>query len=217
MDCESPFNIKEECSSGKKELADDDGIDEPCVYAEMGCKEILTSGQQEEHENICQYAVCYCPACYEFEASANELYEHFTRDHLDGEVDVVCFQYNMVFRISLDAETEYSLILREEKDGVLFMIHTENEENFRLVSMGCIGAPLKTKFDYDLVARSAESSSLRFRSFTKTEGRYDEDKSSPDPFVVPSAFITSKQFAYELELDVCIWKRDISPAQIKIM
>lgn len=174
-----------------------------CKNAKYGCKETINYSKKQEHEKTCFYEPCSCPISdCNFVGSSNQLYQHFNIKHKNSAVR---FSYNTLLRITLKAD-EKSLILQEEKDNVLFILHNSVVEGFgNLLTVNCIASKSdELLLDYDIQARdSSRLHCLKFQSITATTQKLDDMPSPTRYLLVPWDF-----FGYNghLGLDICIWK-----------
>ena len=108
-----------------------------CQNVQYGCKETVTFSKKKDHEKSCTYSPCSCPlrTC-DFVSSSKQLYQHFSRQHMDSSVR---FDYNSNFTVTLKDSDDF-LVLQERNDNVLFILDSDIETCGILVWVSCIWA-----------------------------------------------------------------------------
>ncbi|KAL5809983.1 hypothetical protein ACOSQ3_026679 [Xanthoceras sorbifolium] len=180
-----------------------------CKHSKYGCKEKMSYSQRHDHEKTCRHAPCSCPlpdCC--FVGSSSQVYQHFTSRHKNSAVQ---FQYSKVSHVALNIN-EDCLVLQEEIDGVLFILHNRSEVVGHVISLTCIAPSWKGGCFYDILA-SRGGSTVRFQSYTNcTDGQINCTPPVRGSLLVPSSFFDSHGL---LKLDLCIWRYGISPKLIQ--
>lgn len=176
-----------------------------CSNAKYGCKAAVCYNKKSDHEKTCIYAPCSCPlsTCI-FVASSKQLYIHFSRKH---PISATCFLYGSMFSVTLNVNDKL-LVLKEQNDGVLFVLNNSVEILGNLVRLYCIGPCSSTGgFPYTLLAK-IQGSSLQLQSFTKNRQHFgDKPPSTGTGFLlIPSDFFGSSG---QFKLDVCIQRNTV--------
>ncbi|GKC04299.1 aminotransferase-like mobile domain-containing protein, partial [Tanacetum coccineum] len=85
-----------------------------------GCNMAMLLRYQNEHEQVCPHATCFCPypSC-PFTGSHENLYLHFGLKH---EADITRFTYGTTFSLCVGINQEY-LFLQEEQASVIFILN----------------------------------------------------------------------------------------------
>ncbi|KAJ7975798.1 E3 ubiquitin-protein ligase [Quillaja saponaria] len=157
-----------------------------CNNAEYGCQETMSYSEKKDHEKTCIYVPCLCPhSDCNFAAPVTVLSLHFSVNHRNSAMS---FIYNSFFPICLSATEKY-LVLQEQNEGVLFILHNHMELVGNIVTVTCIGPCLsKVGAYYELSAKSDQGSCLRLQSYAKiTQGRVT-DIPSPGCLLIPFGF-----------------------------
>ncbi|KDP22664.1 hypothetical protein JCGZ_02506 [Jatropha curcas] len=181
-----------------------------CQNLKYGCKEIVNYSKKVDHEKICSHAPCFCPSSgCSFVGSSRQIYQHFSNKHKGA---AVLFRYGNTFPVFFTLNDK-SRILREEKEGVLFILNNTAEVVGNIITVSCIGpSSPKGGYFYELAAKM-EGSNLKFQSFTKNIRKVnDDDPHSQDFLVVPASFFGSYG---QISLDLCIWRYGTCPANIQ--
>ncbi|KAG6720456.1 hypothetical protein I3842_03G063000 [Carya illinoinensis] len=170
-----------------------------------GCKEAVSYSKKNEHGKTCMYAPCSCPLSNcNFIDSYKQLYLHFSRKHPSSAVG---FLYDCMFSISLNVDEKF-IVLREQYDGVLFVLNNSIELLGNILAISCIGPCSSTRgFVYTLLAR-AHGDILRLQSSTKYIQQRVDDPPSTCFILIPSDFFVSGQ----LKLDVRIQQNNAAAA-----
>ncbi|KAI9162052.1 hypothetical protein LWI28_023334 [Acer negundo] len=180
-----------------------------CKNSKYGCKETMSYSQRHDHEKTCQHAPCWCPLSdCGFVGTCSRLYQHFMDRHKSSAVQ---FRYNKVCHVALNINVEF-LVLQEEIDGALFILHNRSEIIGNVISLSCIAPSQKGGCFYDILARPG-GSTVRFQSYTNSmESRINCPPLVQGSLLVPSSFFDSHGL---LKLDLCIWRYGISPKLIQ--
>ncbi|KAL9226517.1 hypothetical protein vseg_002323 [Gypsophila vaccaria] len=168
-----------------------------CCYIKNGCKETVSYCKKHEHEEKCIFAPCLCPVtdCLS-RGSPEKLSDHMCREHSDL---VVHFRYNSAFSVAMGKDENF-LVLREEKDGFLFILSHGNT-----VSVKCMSSNSSDDgFIYDIVLRRG-CSSLKFQSSTHPTIGQLSVPASVDYVMVPGYFYHT---GGRLKMEICVWSKD---------
>ncbi|KAL4577583.1 hypothetical protein LXL04_013692 [Taraxacum kok-saghyz] len=163
-----------------------------CKYRWSGCRETLMFTKKSEHENKCRHTICFCPITFvqpstpcNYRHTYKNVYDHFCRDHLAYSVP---FVYHKELDITVE-ETQKRIVLREQEDGVLFILNHDNQEYGRVFNVECIGPGAFTgAFVYRLTAKCIEPySCLTMESVAAVFSKWQEH--NPKNYLtVPSGF-----------------------------
>lgn len=162
-----------------------------CRNSEYGCKETVNFSKKNDHEKSCTYIPFSCPfSLCNFISPFNQLSSHLIDKH---SISLRHFQFNSLIHLDLKMieinETE--VILKEEKEGVLFRLNVGIELIGDVISVNCIGPPsLNRRYPYDLIARKG-GISLSLKSFAETIEEVPETLPSTGFLLVPSDFHSS--------------------------
>ncbi|XP_015583003.2 E3 ubiquitin-protein ligase SINA-like 10 [Ricinus communis] len=182
----------------------------PCHNLKYGCKEMVSYSKKLDHDKICNNTPCSCPlsGC-SFVGSSRQLYQHFSIKHKGSAAP---FRYNITFPVFFTLNDK-SLILQEEKEGVVFFLKNTAEILGNVITVNCLGGPSsKGGYFYELAARM-EGSNLKFQSFTKNIQKVNHDDPHSDTFlIIPGSFFGSYG---QISLDLCIWRHGTYPKEIR--
>ncbi|GKB14769.1 aminotransferase-like mobile domain-containing protein [Tanacetum coccineum] len=121
-----------------------------------GCNIAMLLRYQNEHEQVCPHATCFCPypSC-PFTGSHENLYLHFGLKH---EADITRFTYGTTFSLCVGINQEY-LFLQEEQASVIFILNHQVQLHERVIYIECVGTTiLWSEFVCQLTAKSMETS-----------------------------------------------------------
>ncbi|KAH1081839.1 hypothetical protein J1N35_021600 [Gossypium stocksii] len=170
-----------------------------CQNKKYGCKEAFSYSMKQKHGKACLFAPCSCPLpdC-DFEGSSEELSAHFGNVH---KYSATRFLYDRLAPITLGVSDKF-LILREETDGSLFILHNKVENLGNVVTLSRIGPSTERGFFYELTVKApADVSNLRLQSFTKSTPKRVDSPQSLGFLLVPSQFsCISRQIKMDLRL-----------------
>ena len=115
------------------------------------------------------------------------------------------FSYDHSFSVALKSGDE-AIILQEETDGTLFMLHNDVTHLAYAVSIRCIGPNSSgLEYDYDISVRS-QGCSLKLESFTMSIQCPTMGALSSRFLLIPSDYFgTSEPF----NLEICIWSNEL--------
>ncbi|KAH7850876.1 hypothetical protein Vadar_004079 [Vaccinium darrowii] len=126
-----------------------------CRNVKYGCTEMVTFCKKHEHEEMCMYGPCLCPIRdWNFIDSSKKLYLHFSTKHSESARS---FRYGTHFAICLDLQQTH-LILREEKEGTLFVLDNWAENLGNVVTLSCIAPSTSEPILYNIKATTGASS-----------------------------------------------------------
>ncbi|KAH7850620.1 hypothetical protein Vadar_000499 [Vaccinium darrowii] len=132
-----------------------ESLEVSCRNVKYGCTEMVIFSKKHEHEEMCTYGPCTCPLrdCGFIDSSKN-LYLHFGTKHSESAKN---FRYGTRFTIGLDLQQTH-LILREEKEGTLFVLDNWAENLGNVVTLSCIAPSTSKPILYDIKATTVDSS-----------------------------------------------------------
>lgn len=167
-----------------------------CCNAKYGCKEMISYSMKSHHENECIYVPCLCPhtGC-SFVASTKELYLHFSHRHVGSGIQ---FAYDKFISVFINTDQK-AIVLQEQNDAGLFIVHNNPESLGNMVHISCIGPKSMAGFHYDVLARS-QGTTLILQSCTKIFQGYPAGAPSTGFLLIPSDYFGSRQ----LKLDIRI-------------
>ncbi|KAI7739371.1 hypothetical protein M8C21_010714, partial [Ambrosia artemisiifolia] len=176
-----------------------------CKNAHYGCKTTMTYNKKSEHEQMCPFVTCFCPhpSC-PFAGSSNKMYLHFGIQHA---ASTTRFTYNTTFYVLVGTHQKH-IFLQEQHESVVFILNHEVKEHGRSLSIDCVGpSTLKSCFEYQIIARSLESSTLSLQCVPDIYTRWSEHPLKKNYLTVPSDFFYSSG---TLPIHLCI-KKVVSP------
>ena len=190
--CSMPIGYNR-CRAIEKVL---ESIKVSCPNAKYGCKEMFSYSRQNDHEKECIYIPCLCPhsGC-DFVASSTELSLHFSHSHVGSGIQ---FIYDTFFTVFLNIDHK-AIVLQEQNDANLFIVHNNHQLLGNLVHITCIGPKWKTRFNYDILARS-QGSSLILQSYTKIIQGHFADAPPTGLLLIPSDFFGSGQIKLDIRI-----------------
>ncbi|KAE8654945.1 ATP-dependent Clp protease proteolytic subunit 3 [Hibiscus syriacus] len=197
--CSTPIGYSR-CRAIEKVL---ESVKVSCQNTKYGCKEAFSYSLKQKHEKACPFVACSCPLpkCY-FEGSSEDLSAHFGNVH---KYSATCFLYDRLTPITFGV-SEKSLILREESDGSLFILHNKVETLGNVITLSRIGPLTERGFFYELIVKShADASTLRLQSFTKSTPKRVNNPQSLGFLLVPSRFSSSFR---QIKMDLRVWCSD---------
>ncbi|KAE8654947.1 ATP-dependent Clp protease proteolytic subunit 3 [Hibiscus syriacus] len=211
--CSTPIGYSR-CREIEKVL---ESVKVSCQNTKYGCKEAFSYSLKQKHEKACPFVPCSCPLpkCY-FEGSSEDLSAHFGNVH---KYSATCFLYDRLTTITFGV-SEKSLILREETDGSLFILHNKVETLGNVITLSRIGPITERGFFYELIVKShADGSTLRLQSFTKSTPKRVDNPQSLGFLLVPSQFSQSLGFLLvpsqlfsssfrQIKMDLRVWCSD---------
>ncbi|PWA45750.1 Aminotransferase-like mobile domain-containing protein [Artemisia annua] len=110
-----------------------------CKNHVYGCEEKLSYNKKDEHEKECPHTPCYCPISWcRFSNSYKNMNVHFTKAH---PYSATSFTYNTTFSLSVE-RSQNQVVLREENEGVIFILKQNILRSGRAFSVDCIGPPM---------------------------------------------------------------------------
>ncbi|GJX91644.1 aminotransferase-like mobile domain-containing protein [Tanacetum coccineum] len=127
-----------------------------CKNYIYGCKEKLCYNKKDEHEKKCPSTPCYCPISWcKFVNSSEHLSRHLSIAHASS---TTLFTFNTTFSFSVE-RTQRHVVLREEKEGFIFILKQNILRSGRTFSVDCIGPPmLAGGFIYHLTVKCMDTS-----------------------------------------------------------
>ncbi|KAK9115388.1 hypothetical protein Syun_022185 [Stephania yunnanensis] len=179
-----------------------------CAFGRYGCKTTIAYRRKKAHELFCSYAPCSCPVLYcSYKGSSNQLSTHFSLKHPTPAM-ATNFSYEKLFKVSLD-KSEPFVILREEEEGLLFLLHNRELKEGNSVAvryMAAYSQRSKTGFTYEVVHKTRRGGCLRFESRVERVKSREEAAhryySYADFLLIPSS--PSYSAATPLQLEMCI-------------
>ncbi|XVF31711.1 hypothetical protein REPUB_Repub17cG0015600 [Reevesia pubescens] len=180
--CASPIGYSR-CRAIEKVL---ESVKVSCQNTKYGCREAFSYSMKQKHEKTCLFVPCSCPlAGCNFEGSSKQLSGHFSNEHKSSATH---FQYGCLVPITLGVGEKF-LILREERDGSLFILNNKVETLGNVVTLSRIGPSMEKGFFYELITKAqADGSTLRLQSFTKSTPKRVDSPPSVGFLLVPSQF-----------------------------
>ncbi|KAK8569103.1 hypothetical protein V6N13_106981 [Hibiscus sabdariffa] len=197
--CSTPIGYSR-CRAIEKVL---ESVKVSCQNTKYGCKEAFSYNLKQKHEKACPFAPCSCPLpeC-SFEGSSEDLSSHFGNVH---KYSATRFLYDRLVPITLGV-LEKSLVLREETDGSLFILHNKVETLGNVVTLSRIGPSTERGFFYELIVKAqADLSTLKLQSFTKSTPKRVDSPQSLGFLLVPSQFSSSSR---QIKMDLRVWRSD---------
>ncbi|XVF71482.1 hypothetical protein PTKIN_Ptkin12aG0040800 [Pterospermum kingtungense] len=179
-----------------------ESVNVSCQNSKYGCREAFSYSMKREHGKKCPFAPCSCPfsGC-NFKGSSKQLHGHFG-NKIEHRNSATRFQYDRLVSFALGVDQKF-LILREERDGSLFILYNKVETLGNALSLSRIGPSTDECFYYELVARAGfERSSLRYASFTKSIPEKVDNPPSVGFLLVPSQFFS---IARELKMELRVY------------
>ncbi|KAK8711897.1 hypothetical protein V6N13_147156 [Hibiscus sabdariffa] len=172
-----------------------------CQNLKYGCKEAFSYSLKQKHEKACPFVPCSCPlseCC--FEGSSEDLRVHFGIVH---RYSVTRFLYDRLVSITVGV-SEKSLILREEVDGSLFILHNKVETLGNVVTLSRIGPSTERGFFYELIVKAqADVSTLKLQSFTKSSPKQVDSPQSLGFLLIPSQFCSASR---QIKMNLRVWR-----------
>ncbi|MED6193608.1 hypothetical protein PIB30_021260 [Stylosanthes scabra] len=166
-----------------------------CSHAKYGCKVTLSYSDKCVHEFNCLFMPCHCPhADCDFVSSFYDLPLHFISEH--GSSAAVRFSYDKPFAVTLQSEDDQAIVLQEETDDTLFVLHNFVFSLGNAVNVCCIQPDSLPKYRFEILGKS-KGSSLEWKSFTMNIQSSSVDTTLSSRFLV----IPSDYFA---DLETCI-------------
>nr|AFK36482.1 unknown [Lotus japonicus] len=166
-----------------------------CLNAKYGCKEVFSYSMKSDHAKECVYIPILCPHTdCDFVASSKELSLHVSHRHVGSGVQ---FTYDKFITVFLNTDQK-EIVLQEQNDAHLFIVHNKLELLGNTVHISCIGPKSMAGFHYDILARS-RGSTLILQSVTKIIQAIGHASSSVF-LLIPSKFFGCGQ----LKLDIRI-------------
>ncbi|GMI66191.1 hypothetical protein like AT5G37930 [Hibiscus trionum] len=200
--CSTPIGYSR-CRAIEKVL---ESVKVSCQNTKYGCKEAFSYNLKQKHEKACPFAPCSCPlpeCC--FEGSSEDLSAHFGNVH---KYSATRFLYGRLAPITLGV-SEKSLILREETDGSLFILHNKVEILGNVVTLSRIGPSTERGFFYELIVKAhADVSTLKLQSFTKSTPKRVDIPQSLGFLLVPSQF---SSISRQIKMDLRVSRSDRFP------
>ncbi|XP_010451914.1 PREDICTED: E3 ubiquitin-protein ligase SINA-like 8 [Camelina sativa] len=111
----------------------------PCPNVQFGCKQKFSYGEDLTHAKECTFSLCSCPArSCKYTGSYKDLYSHF-KIHKGERGYSYRFTFGDKFAEVYFELTEYtSVVMKECKDGLLFVVHCFTEPHGVYVTVSCI-------------------------------------------------------------------------------
>ncbi|KAL4353182.1 hypothetical protein GQ457_06G026750 [Hibiscus cannabinus] len=137
-----------------------------------------------------------CPSCST--TIGNRL--HFGIVH---RYSVTRFLYDRLVPITVGV-SEKSLILREEVEGSLFILHNKVETLGNVVTLSRIGPSTERGFFYELIVKAqADVSTLKLKSFTKSSPKQVDSPQSLGFLLIPSQFCSASR---QIKMNLRVWR-----------
>ncbi|KAI6670579.1 hypothetical protein NL676_005464 [Syzygium grande] len=176
-----------------------ESIQMACPNAEFGCNQKFAYHMKNDHEKTCPFAPCLCPfSSCNYVGSFRMLVKHFSTKH---GASPTSFRFNFNTSLLMNAEMEVCL-LKEEREGVLFVLKKETVNLGSKIKISCIGPLPKAAYLYDVVANS-RGSSLRLRTCTKSVPDFEFNPNLEPYLLVPRGYVDD---FLGLKFEVCIWR-----------
>ncbi|KAE8718728.1 ATP-dependent Clp protease proteolytic subunit 3 [Hibiscus syriacus] len=199
--CSTPIGYSR-CRAIEKVL---ESVKVSCQNLKYGCKEAFSYSLKQKHEKACPFAPCSCSCPLSgccFEGSSEDLSVHFGNVH---RYSAERFLYDRSSPITVGV-SEKSLILREEMDGSLFILHNKVETLGNVVTLSRIGPSTERGFFYELIVKDqADVSTLILQSFTKSSPKRVDSPESLGFLLVPSQFSSASR---QIKMDLRVWCSD---------
>ncbi|MED6193609.1 hypothetical protein PIB30_021261 [Stylosanthes scabra] len=169
----------------------------PCSHAKHGCNATFSYTSKCAHESNCIFVPCHCPHTdCDFVSSFYDLPLHFISEHDSSAA--VRFSYDEPFTVTLQSEEDEAIVLQEEADDTLFVLHNFVFNLGKAVNVCCIQPDSLPKYGFQILAKSSMGSSLEWKSLTKNIQRSTVDTTFSSEFlVVPSDYFGD-------DLEICI-------------
>ncbi|ESQ47268.1 hypothetical protein EUTSA_v10028270mg [Eutrema salsugineum] len=167
----------------------------PCPNAKLGCTKSFSYGTELTHKRECIFSRCYCPAenC-DYSGSYKDLYSHFGIHKGRG-------RYNYLFLFDQPAEiyfelSEYtSVVMKENKNGLLFVVHCFREPHGIYVTVNFIAPSAVEVGDFSCHISSLVKNYYMVFVLPKIKGIRKMSFETPkeDFMLVPSYFLRGSQ------------------------
>ncbi|KAL8472680.1 hypothetical protein ACS0TY_029772 [Phlomoides rotata] len=169
-----------------------------CQYVPYGCTEMFSYSKKVAHEKACNYAPLSCPCIgCNFVGISKCLYDHFALKHKDTSKQ---FCFHILTPISMDS-TQDHVILREETEGVFFVLYRCIETLGSFFNVVCVTPPASQKrFLYELKVSIGEDS-IKVKTSVEMMSKWTAGPPTKMSLIVPSNFISTNQL---LRLDFVI-------------
>lgn len=110
----------------------------PCSNAKFGCRKKVSYGNESTHEKKCAFSLCTCPSenC-NYTGSYKDLYSHFDIHKAERR-----YNYRLIFGgfagIFFEFTKYNSVVMKECKDGLLFVVQCFRETHGISVTVSCV-------------------------------------------------------------------------------
>ncbi|XP_076919667.1 putative E3 ubiquitin-protein ligase SINA-like 6 [Bidens hawaiensis] len=201
--CCSKMNHKYPCSmliGYNRCIAFEKFMDSVKVLCKNGCKNTIPYGKQNEHDQMCSHATCFCPhpSC-QFADSSENLYLHFSIQH---SASTTRFTYHENFCVLVKPHEKH-IFLQEQDENTVFILNHQLKEHGRVLSVDCVGPNTLTDcFEYRLSAQMLWSS-LCLESVPEVYTKWFEHPLKKFYLTIPFDFYTYKEY---LCIHLCIQK-----------